>query len=218
MVFASYLIFTNNPDALPLPAEDRRFWVGSNGDKTSPEFWDGVNEWMQVPANVAAFARWLEAVDMAGFNPYAEPPMTDGKRDMTELSRSDLDRAFDEVIELLPGALVTPEQVTQAIRATASTHGYDLPVDKLDAVVKRIVAHRMHRVGVKHGANWFFTSGGKRMPIYARTKGEATRWTKSDQEEVRREVLRSGNPGDGASVTAALSKLKLAVSNKEKTP
>lgn len=213
MVFASYLIFTNNPDALPLPAEDRRFWVGSNGDKTSPAFWDAVNEWMQAPANLAAFARWLEAVDMAGFNPYAEPPMTDGKRDMTELSRSDLDRAFDEVIELLPGAVLTPEQIGQAIRTAGSTNGYDLPVDKLDAVVKKIVAHRMFRVGVKHGANWFFTSGGKRMPVYARTKGEATRWTKADQEEVRREVLRSGHPSDATTIKERLSKLKLAVDN-----
>lgn len=213
MVFASYLIFTNNPDALPLPAEDRRFWVGSNGDKTSPEFWEGINEWMRVPANLAAFARWLEAVDMAGFNPYAEPPMTDGKRDMTELSRSDLDRAFDEAVEELPGALVTPEHLAAAIRTSATNKGYDLPTDKLDVLVKKIAATKLHRVGVRHGENWFFKVGPKRMSIYARSKGEATRWTKTDREEVRREVLRSGNPAETGTIQAALGRIKIAVDN-----
>lgn len=212
-VFASYLIFTNNPDALPLPAEDRRFWVGSNGERQDREFWDGVNEWMREPANIAAFARWLEAVDLTGFSAYDEPPMTDGKRDMTELSRSDLDRAFDEAVEELPSALLTPEHMVAAIRASATNKGFDLPVDKLDVLVKKIAATKLHRVGVRHGENWFFKIGAKRMAIYARTKGEATRWTRSDREEVRREVLRNGNPADENAVQSALSKLKLAVDN-----
>lgn len=218
MVFASYLIFTNNPDALPLPAEDRRFWVCTNGERKRPEFWDGINTWMREPANIAAFVRWLDAVDLSAFNPYDAPPMTDGKRDMTELSRSDLDRAFEEALAALPGVLVTPEQVTHAIRAASSAGGYDLPADKLDATVKRIVANRLHRVGVHHGANWFFVHGGKRSPIYARSKGEATHWTRADREEFRREVLRNGNPGDTATIAAALTRVKLAVDNKGHKP
>ncbi|MGL1921591.1 MAG: bifunctional DNA primase/polymerase, partial [Hyphomicrobiales bacterium] len=37
------IIMTNNPDAIPLPEDDRRFAVLTNGQRRDPEFWQFIN-------------------------------------------------------------------------------------------------------------------------------------------------------------------------------
>lgn len=205
LVCTSYLIFTNNPDALPLPADDRRFWVGTNGEKREPEFWDRINRWLGDPANIAAFARHLTALDLAGFDPYAEPPMTAAKAAMTDLSASDIDRAFEEALTRLDGDLILPEQVTAQMRGLRDEWGFEFP-DKFEAITRRLVQQRLVRVGVKDGPGWAIKVDGKRYPVYARDNRVAGRWRAlASGDEFRREILRNGHPG--ASVATALKKL-----------
>jgi hypothetical protein len=112
---ASYLIFSNNFDAVQLPPDDRRATVLRNGVQLPPAAAAELEAWMGVPGNIAELARHLMARDLRAFNAYA-PMMTEAKARMQELARSDLDVAFERVQRALgPTALFTGEMVRQAV-------------------------------------------------------------------------------------------------------
>jgi hypothetical protein len=207
LVCTSYLIFTNNPDALPLPEDDRRFWVGSSGLPREPEFYEGVRAWMANRANVAAFAQWLGALDLEGFSPYARPPMTEGKAAMMDLSASDIDRAFAEALDALPGAVLTAEAIFAAMRAQRDAAGYEFP-DKAEQIVKRMAQKALHRIGERHGQNWFLKLDGKRYAVFARTPQEAGKWTQVDGHALRREALKNGQPASMKTLGERLETLR----------
>lgn len=206
--YVTYFIATNHADALPLPADDRRIWVGTNGERRELEFWDEVNEWMEVPENIGAFAAWLEELDLGEYSPYLPPPMTKGKQAMTELAASGLDRAMTDALEALPGSLVLPEQVIEAMRREKETNGYDFP-DKWESIARRNVQTRLYRVGVKDGPSWVIRVDAKKYPIYARSASVAAKWEHADADMRRREILRNGDPGNVRSISEALAKLHI---------
>ncbi len=188
--FTSYLIATNDVDALPIPAHDRRFAVLSNGDVAEPEFWIAVNAWMDDPANVAAFHGYLMAFDMTGYSPYEAPPKTEAST-MAELGRSVIDRCLDEALAGL-GDVFTLEQVTMAVeRAAREDDALELPEGgRWKTVVRNEIAKRCYRVGVKDGSNWKVQiAPGKRLGVYAKTKKIADKWKLEDR--LREEVLKN---------------------------
>lgn len=189
--FTSYIIATNNPDALPIPPEDRRFAVLSNGEPREPEFWEAVNAWMGEPANVASFAAELRALDLGDYSPNAAPLRTEAKDAMTELGRSDLDRAFDMAMENLPADVYVAGQVINLMRAAMHEFEYEFP-QSWQAMAKRMITKGGHRVGVKDGINWHPMIEGKRHPVYAKTAAAARLWQASDR--LREEVLKNGKP------------------------
>jgi hypothetical protein len=214
-VCASYLIFTNNPDALPLPAGDRRFWVGTNGEPREPEFWQDIDDWLRVPANIAAFAQWLADLDLDGFDPYAVPPMTKGKRAMTALSLSDIDRGLELALEALPGALIVPEQVIGLMRSVRDEWSFEYP-DRWEGIARRALQRQLVRVGeVKDGPDWVVKIEGKKYPVYARTERDAGRWRSGSMGgDLRQEVLRNGVPG--GDIKNTLQRLQTIVDNTKK--
>lgn len=211
LVFTSYLIFTNNPDALPLPADDRRIWVGSNGEPRPVEYWEGVNAWMGEPANVDAFAQHLLALDLGDYSPYAVPPMTEGKEAMTEMSRSDLDRGIERALaKLTDGELFVPAQVIALIQEMKETDGLRLP-DKWQDSVGRELPKLTHRVGKPNGRNWHPMIEGKRHSIYAIQRTTAQRWNDAEADDVRSEILRNGSvkaTGMAGDVLRGIAKLQ----------
>lgn len=200
--FASYLIFTNNPDALPLPAGDRRFWVGTNGALRADEFWSGIYKWMDDPLNVGAFVRYLLAVDLSDYSPYSIPPMTRGKEAMTELSTSPMDRAFDTAMDRLPGAVFVPDQVLDTM-FLAQDSSEPFP-HEWRGHAARIVKQRTHRVGLRDGSNYHIRLGSpKKHAIYARTRQEADEWTYRQPDELRAEIEMNGTVEQPAGPLAA---------------
>jgi hypothetical protein len=194
VVFTSYLVFTNNPDALPLPANDRRIWVGSNGEPQPVEYWDRINTWMADERNVAAFAQWLLALDLGAYSPYEAPPMTRGKERMTRLSQSDLDRGFETALDRLQdGELFVPPQVLAIMRELIDAEDARYP-DRWQDMALRMVSNKCERVGEPNGRNWHPMIDGKRYAVYARTERTAKKWSGEEPELVRREVLRNGSP------------------------
>lgn len=214
-VCASYCIFTNNPDALPLPAGDRRFAVLTNGEPRDVAFWEGVNEWMRVPENIGAFVRWLEATDLSDYSPFAPPPATTAKETMTDLSASPMDHAFEEAVRFLPGEVLIPEQIVTAMREYKEVHSAEFP-DRWEAIARRLVQRKLYRVGVKDGGNWTIRYENKKYPLYARTQRQATVWTSVEGEALRREALRSGLPNASRTIGDMLSGLKIVTNNGEK--
>lgn len=191
-VCASYLVFTNNPDAIPLPPDDRRFAVLSNGEPRDETFWNRINAWLDRPENIAAFAAMLETRDLSDYNPYAVPPKTDAKTTMSDLSRSDLDRAIDLVIDSLVGEAMTMSQIEAGVRQVETQYGFTYP-DRWQVSLRREAARRLHRVGVPNGQNWLVTVGDQRLPVYTRTRKACDKWTNGNPSGLRAEVLKNGS-------------------------
>jgi len=99
----NYFFTSNHVDALFLEDRDRRFFVAEvSNPKKSDEFYGRLRKWRDKPdtdnpngkcRGSSAFRWYLEnEVDLAGFKPYAEAAITEAKRDMQDLSLSDLNR------------------------------------------------------------------------------------------------------------------------------
>lgn len=141
---SSYLIMTNNPDCIPLPEDDRRFAVLTNGRKRNPEFWRYINDWMEKPSNLAAFAQWLEAVDLSNYDPFAPPIRTDAKSRMVQDNKTELDIMIDEVMLNFEGYFVIEQALTRC-REIKMRDRLALP-DQWEKWAKKAISSRCDRV------------------------------------------------------------------------
>jgi len=121
-IYANFLMFSNNIDALPLyDINERRIYVMSGPDVPIPEDMRlEINSWKESPTAVAALFHWLQAREIAGVN-FTRAPVTDLKRQMVSASRGD---TGDTVHEWLESAS-RPEVFTleQAIQHMAEFSG-----------------------------------------------------------------------------------------------
>jgi hypothetical protein len=115
--FASVIIATNHSDALVVPRGDRRLAVLENGKPMPQDYWDRFHAWRGNPSNVSAFVREIKTTSLAGYNPYASPPMTRSKVDMVDAGESGLDRAVRHVFNNLDGLILTKEQFNLKLEA-----------------------------------------------------------------------------------------------------
>jgi hypothetical protein len=189
--FASYIICTNHKDAIAIPHDDRRFAVLSNGVRMPEAFRFEFHAWVADPANVAAFAHYLQQVDISDFSPYRDPPATAAKLDMADASQSDIDRAVADILAdtvWLPGQVFTVQQVIGMINQKLPHHEWRLPEEWVP-IARKAVQNVGHRVGIRDGKNWTISHGGKeKVAVYARTSQMATNWRTRIglSEEVRK--------------------------------
>lgn len=172
---AMVFIATNHIDAVPVPEGDRRVCVLRNGDPREPAYWDRLHAWMAIPANVAAFYRWLGTIDVSSYSPFASPPVFEDKLRMSDANRSDIDVGFDLAMAGL-GEVFTSEMVVTAMHDLKRTHGLDY-IDRWELITKKLVVRRCYRVGVRHGQNWLPMFNGRRLPVYTKTPALAKKWT-----------------------------------------
>jgi hypothetical protein len=125
LAFASYLIFSNNADAMQLVDGDRRVTALANGVQMSEEMAERLTAWLRDPANVAAVARDLEAESLAGFNIY-KPLPTQTKRTMQDLARTELDEAYATVRKVVGSKPFTREQIHAAVAAELGEDNGDI--------------------------------------------------------------------------------------------
>jgi hypothetical protein len=85
----NYYFTSNDPDALFMDDQDRRFFVH---EVAAGKFPDPLNyvRWMKSDAGAAALWWYLLNFDMTGFDPHAPAPDTIGKSSMIELGKSEL--------------------------------------------------------------------------------------------------------------------------------
>lgn len=144
----STLILTNHKDAIPMPEDDRRLAVLTNGKKRDPEFWAYINEWMQSAANLAAFAQYLESTDLASYDPF-NPIDTNAKEDMVFMNKSPLDVLVEDALQAMDGYFV----VEQALRHIADADlraKNDLP-DNWRAIATREIRKLSYCVRYENG-------------------------------------------------------------------
>jgi hypothetical protein len=93
-------IYTNLDRPLVIDRRDRRlFIVKVDAQRRSSEYYDQL--WTEGLSDsvVAAVKHFLLSVDLSGFKPDAEPPMTEAKLDLEALSRDTLTAAISELQE-----------------------------------------------------------------------------------------------------------------------
>jgi hypothetical protein len=186
LAFASYLIFSNNFDAIQLPPDDRRATVLRNGAKMTPAMAIELQAWMNQPGNIAEVARWLEARDLTRFDAYTPMP-TATKTLMQELARSEIDEAFDKIRRTIgPHGLFTGELLKAAILAELDYVGEGAETQvkrKIRAAAKRVGEYRLTPQAGRH---WIMGWRGAHVPVPT-TEEEAR--TRVDHSRKLIEVL-----------------------------
>lgn len=84
----NYYFTSNDPDALFMDDEDRRFFV--HEVRAAKFAYHSYVSWMKSASGPAALWHYLLEYDMAGFDPMAPAPETIGKRSMIEMGKSEL--------------------------------------------------------------------------------------------------------------------------------
>jgi hypothetical protein len=202
----SFLFASNHGAPLALADGDRRLTFLTNGPARPAAFWDAFNAWIKVKANVGAFRRDLEAVNLADYTPY-HPLQTRLKEIIVDETRSLLDEAIDAAIEALPGAIMLREQVVDAISILRTMHDWPARNEWPD-LVKTGIQERLYRIGVEKGRNWrpAVPQRGKRLPAYARSQEAQKKWTDADAALVMQEAPEKRDGAQAASGDGRLAR------------
>lgn len=90
--YANYLFTSNHPDSFFLEAHDQRSFVHEiEGEPHNKKFYNAYDKWYKSAEGIAALFDYLLNVDLKGFDPLGHAPITSAKKDMQDLSRSDVD-------------------------------------------------------------------------------------------------------------------------------
>ena len=97
--YLAYLFLSNQPDAAFLDDNDRRYFVHEiAAEAKSDAFYKRVSKWRRAGGASHLFYYLLHEVDTSDFNPKAKPPLTESKKQMIEISKSDLDVFASDII------------------------------------------------------------------------------------------------------------------------
>lgn len=119
----NYLLTSNHVDALFLEEADRRAVVHNiRSDPKPHEWYDAISKWRANGGAAHVFYYLINDVDLSDYNPTRPAPTTAAKREMIELSKSDVDLAVDllrdnpdDVLQVagnvVPGPFFTPTQL-----------------------------------------------------------------------------------------------------------
>jgi len=191
---ASVIITTNHrEDGMYLDPDDRRHYVASS-DRDRSEFSDGywreLYEWY-ANGGTGHVAAYLNAHDLAGFNPKAPPRQTDAFFSIVYANRAPQDAPLCDALEKLgwPDAL-TLDQIRDAANRL-QMHEF---VEWLDGNRNgRIVGHRLSDAGYQQVPNpnnkqGYWRYRGARRVVYAKstlTRSERLKAAQRLQEEAR---------------------------------
>lgn len=185
---ASTLIMTNHKDAIPMPEDDRRLAVLTNGRKREPEFWAYINEWMASQANIAAFCQWVADTDIASYDPY-NPITTHAKEDMVFMNKSPLDALVEAALQAMDGYFVA-EQALMHIASAEMRAKTDLP-DGWRAIAKREITRLSYCVRYTNGRKLCPSIGGRRYEVLTTDENGAEKY--KNAADIRKELGKNGN-------------------------
>ena len=116
--FASYMLFTNHADAIPVTDGDRRYFVVFTRHRTKQELLDqhggeeGVGRYFQTlfdvsMAGIGGIGRLLASHQYSGeFDPHGRAPDSSGKAEMQALHVSEDDEALADALERYRGPFI----------------------------------------------------------------------------------------------------------------
>lgn len=103
-----WLILSNHDDGLPIDNTDRRLIVVANpAHRMDGAYYAQLYQLLGVPAFVASVRRYLETLDLTGFNPGEPAPMNEAKARAIESLTSNTDKAVRRFAETWPAPVAT---------------------------------------------------------------------------------------------------------------
>lgn len=186
----NYGFASNHTDALLLPDDGshRRFGVFSF-DRVDGVDWDAIHSVMH--GDPGYLRGWLDTIDLTGFNPRAEPPMTAAKRAMMAASETSSNVAVRDVLTeggtgIFDGVLAVPCLV-DLVRQLAEDEGDTMP--KPIAIKNDMLRAGWRMVSDDARPNWTRPGSGKRGKI--RIMYDPRKYPKGvDDRDVAQDFLR----------------------------
>jgi hypothetical protein len=95
---ALWIFSANEPDALWIDPQDRRYLVIAPYTRNTQDFYARLGSYKTNPVALAAIAEYLLQYDTSGFSPKEIPVTTQAKHDSMELTRPELDAYLLDII------------------------------------------------------------------------------------------------------------------------
>jgi hypothetical protein len=97
--YARFLMFSNHSAPLNIEEGDRRYFVfNSKAQPREDDYYDRLYGYIETPAAMNAIYTFLMKRDLAGFNPFRRPPMTDAKQQIIAESEHPLHTYIIEAV------------------------------------------------------------------------------------------------------------------------
>jgi len=108
-----WLLFSNHKNAIPMNANDRRWYVIHLGLKPrEAHVYSYLYGLLEQPAFIDSVGIWLRQRDLSQYNPGARPPETTAKLRAIDASKSDYQRLAANVVKYWPADLITTNDLT----------------------------------------------------------------------------------------------------------
>lgn len=145
---ASFIFQTNLDRPLLLDKEDRRFFVvNSPAQRREPDYYIAFNKWWR--ANLGVVRHFFEEIDLAGFDRFAPPPMTEAKAELIKSSETPVVQELREMLEERRPPfhvdVMTYQQIAEAVHRIFPKASRNAIEDALREI--KAVALGQHRLG-----------------------------------------------------------------------
>lgn len=159
--FASYMLFTNHADAIPVGEGDRRYFVVFTKQRTKQDLVDehggeeGVGAYFQrlfdvSRAGVGGIGRLLASHQYSGeFDPHGRAPDSSGKREMMALHVSEEDEALVDALERFRGPYINDKIIDVTLLQDECEFESDFELPKTKAL-----AHKLIEMGFRKGVRF----------------------------------------------------------------
>ena len=168
MNYTSYLMFSNNPDAMMLAHDDRRFYVIDNNQfRADAKYFEKVAKWRGTiddlgdPVWCQSVWRWLRQRDVDVGKLLKPAELTEAKTRMVDASKQAIDVAIEMVMDQWPSALIAQNQVSAILSNVSIGFHYENP-QKASKALQKVFRHHVTALKVPEGnADRFQVNGQK---------------------------------------------------------
>lgn len=178
----NYMFTSNEPDALYMESGDRRFFVHEvrAGKYTA---YKRYCDWRDSDTGIAALWDYFLHLDLTGFDPQAPAPITEGKREMQEMGKSDLGAFVRDFKENGP-SIMAKHGLKGDFVTSAELHVIYTSLRPGTATTQQAIARELKRAGFKHPSTGsrMKTTDGRMIPAYVvanHVKWAAAAWSEA---------------------------------------
>lgn len=205
-VFASFLLATNNPNALPLAEQDRRFAVLRNTedklmDVDGGRLLDDMSAYRDATSRFsqrlgAAIWRRLKNIEVVWGDLRDAPTWMEGRADMLAANESDLEELVGNVMSAVPGDFILGEHLRARLKIAVAANG-------LEGEVKNWWTRAQDLLARRNGSGWRRmarrqdtqprNAGRKFVAVYYRVEGAGEKTWGETPLEKRPELWKRGS-------------------------
>ena len=169
-----WLMFSNHTAAIPLGAEDRRFWVvDHDGPVRPPDYYKRLYAALSDPLFIVSVAHLLGTRDLSRFEPGQRPPLTRAKTALVELSQSENDAILADLLRLWPVDVISWHELQQVLPEGGGSYS--------------ALKHPLERAGIRKVKRRVRTSV-RPEPIYSLRNHEV--WSQALPGQIKAELVR----------------------------